>query len=255
MDETARTLKVDAWLASTGYPVEYAAVSVLEQVGFGVDGGRFYQPSEGGARREVDLVARTRGHNDDPPNYVRLVAECKYAKNPWVVLTREREVKHSDVLGWTIASEEARRILVGRARRASAGFPLWLATPKVHGSSIVAAAGRPDESKDYQTPHNALIQVTAAARGIVAEEPGARSLAWPVLIVRGPLYMARLNHVGELRAEPIHWQRIVWGGVTGDPTVIDVVQDDHLAAYGRDAFEGLRATEAALRSGFGPGEE
>ena len=255
-DEQAEIESIDRWLASTGFPIEYASLGVLERVGFDVDAGRFYRPVEGGPPREVDLVARTRGRHDTGSIVVRLVAECKYASSPWVVLTRSRKVTPAQLLGWTIATESAREILVGRAIEATrrsnqTGIPDWLTdTPDAHGSSIVTQPKGSKGGDRGEAAHDALLQVVDAAQGIAAETPESSAVAWPILIIRGPLYQARLDSFGQLKTEPIEWQRVIWGGVTGAPSVVDVVRERHLEAYARRAHEGLIATESALDAGY-----
>jgi hypothetical protein len=273
-DEGEEIAKVDSWLASTGFPLEYASVRVLETAGFEVDAGRFYRPAGDGPAREVDIVGRTRGSYDRPPITVRLVAECKYATSPWVVLTRQRTVTVQDILSWTISTTAARDTLMERSQRASRGVPTWLAdTPDPHGSSIAAMPRSGQRAgQENQAPHDAIAQVVDAARGI-AREAGlwsgaeeaqfavARAMAnaplaaprhvvvWPLLIVRGNLYQARLTGAGELRTQPVEWQRVIWGGISGKPVVVDVVRERYLEAYARQARTGLEAMESALDAG------
>ena len=48
------------------------------------------------------------------------------------------------------------------------------------------------------------------------------------------------------RSEPIRWQRVIWGGISGRPLVFDVVREDHLGPYARDARDGMIAIKGAL---------
>lgn len=246
--------KVRSWLAGTGFPLEYAAARTLERVGFEVDTGRLYR-AEDGTTREVDLVGRPPPSPGDPTD-LWLVVECKYARTAWVVLTRESKVGAVDLLAWTVATDLARDVLVSRARRAKGGIPRWLLnTPPRHGSAIVAMPHGKGDAADRNPPHDALLQVGSAARGLVAEAPGPSAVAWPLIVVRGPLYQAVLQEDGSLEPEPIHWQRVIWGGVTGQPLVIDVTREAYLETYARGALEGLRATERAIRAGPEVGDD
>lgn len=258
-DEATELADVEKWLASTGFPLEYATVRALDRVGWQVDAGRFYVPQVGGAAREVDAVARTGFMYDRTPNRVRLVVECKHASSPWVILTRDRSVEVLDIIRWMIATSDARRILLDRASEAirrnaglrGTGIPDFLSqTPQTHGSAI-AVMPRRGNNLERQSGHEALTQLIDAARGIVAEAEGVDSLAvsWPVLVIRGSLYQARLTDRGDLSAEPIEWQRVVWGGVTGQPAVFDVVRESYLATYGKSALDGLASLESALNAG------
>jgi hypothetical protein len=255
VDETKERAGVDAWLASTGYPVESAAAQALEKAGFEVDLGRLYRDPDTGVRREIDVAARTRLMYDVEPRRVRLVVECKHLEKPWVILTRDREVTSIDVLSWLIASNRARELLVERAtealRRAphsQTGIPDWLSTPRPHGSAIVAQPRSDRDPESRKGPHDAIAQLEAGALGLVAEHPGALTVSWPILVVRGSLYQAKLGDAGELKAEPVEWQRVVWGGVTGQPIIVDVVRERHLAAYARTAHNGLASLESALHA-------
>jgi hypothetical protein len=110
-------------------------------------------------------------------------------------------------------------------------------------------------------PYEAMTQLVEAAHGVLSELPPelydddygrhsreALAVVWPVLVVRGGLYQARLADTGDLRSERIDWQRVIWAGFSGQPTVLDVVRESHLEAYGRDARAGLEALESALRN-------
>lgn len=256
MDERKEREDVEAWLASTGYPVESSVARILAEAGFEVDQGRLYRDPDTGTRREIDVAARTRSPYDQEPRYVRLVVECKHLEKPWVILSRERDVTSVDVLSWMVATERARELLVGRAEEAirrahpgGTGIPEWLTTNSPHGSAIVAPprSDRDPESR-RKGPHDALSQVLAGAVGIVAENPGALVVAWPLVVVRGSLYQANLDDAGRLRAEPIDRQRVVWGGVTGEPIVVDVVRERALLSYAKEAHIGLSSTESALHA-------
>jgi hypothetical protein len=137
---------------------------------------------------------------------------------------------------------------IRRAPQGQTGIPAWLSTPRPHGSAIVAQPRSERDPELRKGPHDALTQLEAGALGIVAEHPGALTVAWPILVVRGSLYQARLSDAGELKSEPIEWQRVVWGGVTGQPIIVDVVRERHLESYARSANDGLAAIESALHA-------
>jgi hypothetical protein len=81
-DESDELAKIDKWLSSTGFPLEYAAARTLTSIGYIADAGLYYRPTDGGPPREVDIVCRTGGTFDEHPVDVRLVLECKYASTP-----------------------------------------------------------------------------------------------------------------------------------------------------------------------------
>lgn len=256
--------KIDRWLASTGFPLEYAVVRVFQRVGFEADPAVYYRPADGGPAREVDVLAGTATTFSADPS-VRLVVECKYAASPWVVLTGGSDVSVPQLLGWTVATERSKRILVGRAGRAPRlGVPDWLLrTPSPHGLSVVAMPSPKGTPGDRQSPYEAMIQVSEAARGLLREFPdelietpngtesrGALAVTWPVIVVRGGLFQARPDEAGTLKSEPIAWQRVIWGGFTGQPTPIDIVDEVHLEPYARMALEGVLATQRSLQSDY-----
>jgi hypothetical protein len=254
MDESQETGKVTEWLSTTGFPLEHTTARVLEKAGFTTDQGRLYVDVESAIRREVDVLARTTGPEDLLGDLVvRLIVECKFSAKPWVVLTRPGRIDASDLLSWVLATDRVRAGLVDRVRRAEGrGLPPFLtSTPDPHGSSLVAMPRRADQLDDRLTPQDALQQLLAAARGILAETPDALALVWPLLVIRGSLYQAVPDGAGSLRAEPAEWQRLVWGGVTGQPVVIDVVRERYLESYARRAHDGLRSTEQALHAAMG----
>lgn len=169
--------------------------------------------------------------------------------------TRHREVTSVQVLSWLISTSSARALLVDRAKKAlelappgQTGIPAWLNTPQPHGSAIVAQPRSERDLTSRKGPHDALAQLEVGAQGMVAENPLELGVAWPLLVVRGPLYQALPDDFGELKAEPIEWQRVIWGGVTRLPMVVDVVRERHLERYAGEAHHGLSALESSLHA-------
>lgn len=259
--------EVAAWLETSGFPLEYAVSRVLTAAGLKVDTHRFYQPRSGDAPREVDIVARTdrRGLGVT----VRAVLECKVAPTPWVVLTRSDPVTESEVMSWSISTTVAREIAqyaVDAAIHWNRPSPAWFGrTPSPHGAVVVGLPRRKGQLTDREGPHDALRQVVDASQGILGEalpssidsEMGTiqreqPALVWPIVVIRGSLFQVIEDEAAGAVAAAVPWQRIIWGGATAKPIVVDLVSESHLPEYAPILRDGLFYAENNLEGRYNP---
>jgi hypothetical protein len=234
---------VRAWLLRAGYPLEYEAARLLRAASFTVRQGRSYLDPGENKVREVDVVASLRGSHDVE---VSLVVECKRTvRTAWVVLTHESPLRAADVLASTISTRHAREVLVERANTRNQGIPPFLEVEVRHGFSVVQAHRAAEDDRPEQ-PFKAMSQVTAAAIATISRDEFGMKLAWPVVVIDGPLYEVTATDSGDDVA-PTDYARVMWhGAVAGQPVVVDIVRRPALEQYAARAYQGLRSVQNVL---------
>jgi hypothetical protein len=238
--------KVKEWLRTQGYPLEFATARTLRAAGFDARQGRSYMDvtATGGRVREIDVLAPLREVDQDVS--VALVAECKYTVGkPWVVLTGTAFLKPADVLEATIASDNVRPLLVGRARNPNVrGVPQFLEIPERHGFSVVTAFRTQDQESDAS--YRAMSQVVGAARNVwVAVTSQVWKLVWPVVVIEGQLFETQDD--GGEDVQEVGRSRIMWHGASAArPVVVDVVTVGELEAYAQQAYGALQGIQNLL---------
>jgi len=238
--------KIKAWLHTVGYPLEFATARTLREAGFDARQGRSYMDvtASGGRVREIDVLAPLRETDQDVS--VALVAECKYTvEKPWVVLTTTALLQPADVLEATLASDNVRPLLVGRARNPNVrGVPQFLEIPTRHGFSVVTAFRPLDQDSD--AAYRAMSQVVGAARNVWSTETSQPwKLIWPVVVIEGQLFETADDGGEEVRE--VGRSRIMWHGASAArPVVVDVVTSDNLKAYAEEAYGALRGIQNLL---------
>jgi hypothetical protein len=243
--------KIKAWLRTVGYPLEYATARTLREAGFDARQGRSYMDvtASGGRVREIDVLAPLR--EVDPDVSVALVAECKYTVGkPWVVLTSDVVLQPADVLEATIASDDVRPLLVGRARIPNVrGVPPFLEIPTRHGFSVVPAFRAIEAENDApyrDAAYRAMSQVVGAARNVwLTEASHSWKLVWPVVVIEGQLFETQDDGGEEVRE--VGRSRIMWHGASAaQPVVVDVVTSGDLQVYAQEAYGALRGIQNLL---------
>lgn len=211
--------RVQQYIDSSGFPLEFFAADNLAAAGFLPRHGRTYEsrPTLGAdvVHREIDVLAELPDARLARP--AALVVECKRAMAPWVVIVGERDpepqlqVVHRRGHGKPLKRELA------RAARQALGIvpPLAFGLTKVRNPSKGGG-----EREDPTDPFDAVRQVLSAAVGATSMLP-AGAIVHPVLVVEGRLF--RYQHgleVAEVPAARMVW----WGAPTGPmPVVLDVV--------------------------------
>jgi hypothetical protein len=249
---------VRRWIRASGYPLEYETARTLRLGGFRTEQGRHYvhTSDEGPPRaREIDIVATFGEPDESVPVTVNLVVECKVISRPWVVLTTDGQVPQTDVLAMSVASADAREVLVTAAARAGSATSLFTLPPR-HGFQVAEArikktgdpetTRRRDEAPD--SAYAALAQVVSACQGLMSGLPFGLRFMWPVVVVDGPLFQLGFTADAAEILESVEWQRVTWSGRSQTSLIIDVVRRRHLEAYARRAAEGLGAVQTRLET-------
>lgn len=93
------------WLEKGGFPLELYAAKELRSLGFVCSKSQFYEDSESGKSREIDVVSWQSLKNSLKQTLIlKLIVECKKSSNPFVVLCEKSEesriVKNTITANW-----------------------------------------------------------------------------------------------------------------------------------------------------------
>jgi len=229
--------KVEEWLNSQGYPLEYRTYWALYRHFLGKTTLGAYVRPEAGDAREVDVSAYETHiiHGTTKGLHLRLLCECKYSKDkPWVLLYGNME-SSSYFADWAhtprskaietppnLSQEQITHLT--KAYHFSEG--LWDA------HSIVQAFG---ERGGRDPAYDSLRKITHAAwdylEGFGDTMKGWVEMAFPCLVVDGPLLAAGFDpKAGRIWAKEIKYGRLCWQGCRNG-TKVDIVHASALDEY------------------------
>jgi hypothetical protein len=256
---------VRAWLHRSGYPLEFRAAAAFRDAGFTVFQGIHYpsdSPEATGAR-DVDVLAVREELVPKHPMTrctVVFVIECKTSTVPCVLFRsradggrleatealRMNAVSELDVFGALEWGQDPWALRVP----ANAAFRIAALAGKA--SDGVGDTGEPEPARGRrsQLDHafNAVRQAVSAADGVLRENPQhLPTIAIPVVVVSSRLYAVSFGSGMEEIIE-VPWERILWrGDRTAAPRTIDVVSENGLSAYVREASAGAAEMLPILR--------
>lgn len=247
---------VRTWLQRSGYPLEFRVAAAFREAGFAVYQGIHYQsedPDATGAR-DVDVLAvrqeLVQQHLMTQCSVV-FVIECKSSPAPWILFRsrieggkweatealRMNAVSELDVFGALELEQDPWALRIP----ASAAFRVAAVAGKA--SAGVRDGSGPDSGRDRgsQRDHafDAVRQVVSAADGVLRENPKhLPTIAIPVIVVSARLYAVKFGGGTEEIIE-VPWERMLWrGDRTATPRTVDVVSENGLPAYTREASAG-----------------
>jgi hypothetical protein len=251
-EEGALEPRLLEWLATEGYPLEFATARAFRKAGFQVRQGYYTHPAGEEPAREIDVVAQM-DLRRDPELRVEFVVECKWSGDkPWVFFCGGSGITTAACVTQSIGSELGEALLwkeAGNSKLASLGI---FATP-----DKPAFGGRQAFSGARDVLFDAMRSVSGAARAIADDyDRGSRTSAadrrlphfavavFPVIVVTGRLFEVRQEEAGDLRLSEVASSRVHWRGArdqSNPHTTVDVVRSDHL-----EEFAKLRSTDSAI---------
>jgi hypothetical protein len=260
---------VQNWLEKSGYPFEMEVANAFREADFGVSQAVFYADPETKQQREIDVVASDSvalikaGHTV----YLRFVVECKTSHDkPWVMFTsRSRAATRGGTSNMGMYS------LMGRAKgltvrailsrdRAFDSLPLFdVANDLRPAYGMVQALGKSD---GFDASYSAQMQAVKAAIAILDDDkrvrplrlrfrPESATMVCPVIVLDGPLFLARLNETGngiELIERERHFLAVSNPEVTAQMSFLTVVTRQGLAKYVSDAAQARNTMFAVCKS-------
>ncbi len=243
--------KVSDWLQSEGYPLEFSVAHTFHEHGFDANQGHYVRDEEGGAVREIDVVAQ--GTQVERDSLVRVcnVVECKWSRDkPWVVFTsRNNKIAESACIAQTISNKAGQAVLWAIA----GDRELWL-TQMFRSPTKAGFNGRQVFGQKNDLFYQALQSVTQKSQLLVKKYDRHRSapeellksvvVALPLIVVDGDLFEAYLDPAaGKLVVEEADHIRMHWRGSVSWPfhATVDIVRNAKL-----DDFAEVRRTETTL---------
>lgn len=249
--------KVASWIAKGGIPLEYEAARALRAASFDVAQGLGYQTeSDDGTKvRELDAVGRLAF---GPNVAVSIVVECKHtAEHPWLVLTNRRNVALGDALLGAVASSETGIALRRTLTSETPGLMPFLITDGLPGFSVVAAFESEDPGKGNVRPgkevrnsaRDAMAQVVSGAQGVAFARQFQHDVAWPVVVIDGPLVELDYDDAGQPHLAETDRKRVLWrASPTGSTVTLDIVRSVAFPRYADEAYFALKAIGTALQA-------
>jgi hypothetical protein len=186
--------RVEAWLETVGYPLEFRAADVFRKHGYKAHQGQ-HAATDDGTPLEIDVMAAV-GAGGEPPIGLAWFVECKVAPTPWVVFSVADELPRNSVRQRvnSVCGDAAMWLLSRNAEAERS--PLFAPTVR-RGFALKALK----DGKEADDPYAALQGVVERARavGSVANRRAAAgeslpegmpvfcNIGLPIIIVGGDL--------------------------------------------------------------------
>jgi hypothetical protein len=257
-DKDTLTGKVDKWINTEGYPLEYFTANTFQKAGFSVSQGDYSHDGDSGPR-EIDVLAWSSGRTEEQ-RLIRLfnVVECKWTRNkPWVVFTSPNaRRKSSEIIAQTLGSRGG-----AAAIWAHAGNPELGGLELFQSSGSAGFGGRQALSDGQDKFYSSLRSITAATLAtvnsynpqIAYDFPDACVLAFPVIVIDGDLFEAHYAaDTDALHLEPREHTRCHWrgSGYSPFPVTIEIVTKTGLPDFASRRAAEFAVLEQALRPTF-----
>ena len=251
--------RISAEVEKTGYPLELWGASVLEEREFKVAQSLYYLDQDEMKGREVDLRALfnvRQGPKEGPhPFWVRycLVIECKKLDKPWVFLTTRPGGYDPTFIENAVSGLPLEQRF--STTRMAVGPPLKEELERIHPYYNATEVGRTyfeafKESDQSSRIHGAVLTVLKAFLATAKEQFAAAAhssvcLYYPVILVDGRIFQARLNH----------------GAIVSDEVPVSILtvhytspkypaEAHRVAVVTKPAFEGFLDQMAAVHERF-----
>jgi hypothetical protein len=197
--------KVRGWLVEQGYPLEMQVARVFRNAGFYVQQSTYYEDSESGKLREIDVTAQL--HSPSSTNVLLQVAffvECKWTGDkPWLLFTSEHEQGRSSLSQRAIFSKSLQPF-IAQEQWVTRTLPeeiqrLSIFNPPNLGYGITQTL---TSSSTKDVPFQAITGAVKAALGrakhlesFTSQVPTMRmaGIAFPVVVIQGKLFICKLD--------------------------------------------------------------
>jgi hypothetical protein len=241
-DTDSMERRLTEWLATEGYPLEFATAKAFRNTGFRVFQGYYTASEDDKPAREIDVVATMDSPRRDFLLRVVNVVECKWSGDkPWVFFCSDNAAMTSAaIIAHAIASQLGDALMWKDAGSKLLGKLELFQSPK-----SPAFGGRQGFSGSRDVLFDALRSVTGAARSIAEEYDAADGtgagtalppngiVAIPLIVVTGRLFEVRQGASGDLELSEVPHTRIHWRGANQKSTIttVDVVNSDYLEEF------------------------
>jgi len=213
----------------------------LRRSGLEVVQSDYFVDPEEGVSREIDVIA---GKHMTLGEYksvgASMVIECKVARKPWVMFVDGNKYGESEPcferITTDIGSLWLKNIKFDAAVRS---LPLLQLEPRPGYGLTTAHLGPKSSEKAKDTAYSAVLGATKAARAIASARRDSCEILLPMVVLRGRLFKAWLDHNNELAVEEAHRGQLVWRNPSSgtERVIVDVVTEGAL-----DEFSGVAKT-------------
>jgi len=243
--------RLEEWLKTEGYPLEYLTANVFRSHGFEVKQGWHTRAADDAKPRELDVVASLTQRVGNGFVRCQFVVECKWsADKPWILFTSPTaNMARKACMMQTITDDFGRALLWLLSDGPALNLSLF------ESPESPAFGGRQSFSKadlfygSISSVTSACVSETASyhsqINGLV---PQHTVLSFPVIVVDGQLFDAKYDAAGRrLQVERTDWRRCHWVGSSdwNLHATVDIVSRDALPAYVADRYA---ATSSLLNS-------
>jgi hypothetical protein len=241
--------KVEDWLRTEGYPLEFATASAFRANGFNVLQAEYTRAEPRRPRREVDVVAHMSRRLNEATVRVEFVIECKWsADKPWVLFSGGRGMTTAACAAQTIGSRLGEAVLWKEA-----GNPILDQIGLFTSDTHTAFGGRQAFSKSADVVFDVLRAVTSNCRALAEEFdrdvdhaildhrlPEFAVVTLPVVVVEGRLFEASADS-RSLQLQEVERTRVHFRGA--ETARFPIATVDMVTAAALDAFVVERAAD------------
>ncbi|MFF9676780.1 hypothetical protein ACF1GS_34740 [Streptomyces eurythermus] len=259
------TAKLQAWLASQGYPLEMRVAREFKSRGIRVTSSDYYLDGESGDYREIDILARIpisdlASLGDEVAAFLCPVIECKSAPGkPWILFEGGADLHPVASVSQRFVLDEASPHWRRYARKThqskaplAESLPLFDIGPDPAYSAVRSSLGKSREDAAY----GAMVSVTKAANAVANMYPHrgnmALHVAVPIIVVDSPIFNCKLDESSEVKLEPVERGTIVWRKAASQTraihSIITIVSESALP----DLCDDIAKTASHLRRSLPP---
>lgn len=205
--------KVHEWLTSQGYPLEMYVARTFNQSGFRVVQSDYFEDTESGDSREIDVNAFAQESVGDVLLRITFAIECKVTPSkPWVLFTQRRQLGDPARVAQRGCSKIGRKLVKTLAHNATVqALPLFQIPERpAYGITQAFTTGN-------DVAYVAAMSVSKAAGGQIRSANKHSSighpmclLVFPVIVVDGQLVEAYLRDDGEMTVAAIDSGVLIW---------------------------------------------
>jgi hypothetical protein len=198
------------FLNNEGYPLEMHVAKCFRHAGFQVFQSNIYVDKETGKDREIDVVAYSSRFFGDYLISIRAIIECKYAKFPWVLLSKEDRLLQKLGMENYYCTDNNGRILLERL----AVEPEFMLPPRfmIERRTCYGLTDISTKDSDVKTPYKAvktLLNSLIYEKDKKADE-NLLTIYVPVIVIQGQLFEAFLNEADEIEVHEIKEGQLIY---------------------------------------------
>ncbi|MGK3981490.1 hypothetical protein WME99_00525 [Sorangium sp. So ce136] len=229
--------KLVEWMKSQGYPLEMAVARAFQRKNFLIIRSEYYLDPDTHTARETDVVASVQEEVGDVFIRLSFVLECKTSLDkPWLLFSDEMGLADPARVAQRAASTTGASFLYSLAtdHRVSE-LPLFqIDSPASYGFTQAFTSG---QDRAYEAALSAAKAVAALTHHADLQEERTGEpyalVAFPVIVLRGGLFTARLCDGERLEVKAINEGTLLWRNpvVKNPHTIIKIVTEQHLDAY------------------------